>query len=219
MNGRPIKAILYDNDGVLIDSFGASVRRHQRLARRLGLRIPTTKECRAIWGVHWADEFVPHFWPNHIEYFKQEYLKHYSRFCYPSFPGLIEMQRKIKSTGILQGVVSSRDKETLFKRLPQSGFDLDLFFFIQASEDCQFKKPDPRVFQKVWQILRRDGIKKNEVWYEGDTLIDLKAARDFGFNFLAACTGACTRNEFLAAGVPLQQIFASPTDTLRQIIY
>lgn len=62
---------------------------------------------------------------------------------------------EIKENGYLLGVVTDKNLKTLMKGLNNIGCSSDLFDFVSTSDDG-FKKPDSRVFAKMFEKYRPD---------------------------------------------------------------
>lgn len=90
--------------------------------------------------------------------------------------GVRETLKEIKNRGGLTGLVSNVGSASLSKALERLG--LGPFLDIQISRnDARWLKPHPAGIQIV---CRRLGCKAQEVWYVGDSLDDIRAARNAG---------------------------------------
>ena len=90
--------------------------------------------------------------------------------------GVRETLKEIKKRGFLTGLVSNVGGASLSKALERLG----LRSFLDAPvsrNDARWLKPHPAGIQMV---CRRLGCKAQEVWYVGDSLDDIKAARNAG---------------------------------------
>jgi phosphoglycolate phosphatase len=87
-----------------------------------------------------------------------------------------ETLKEIKNRGIMTGLVSNVGTASLSKALERLG--LRPFLNVAVSRnDARWLKPHPAGIQLV---CRRLGCKATEVWYVGDSLDDIKAARNAG---------------------------------------
>jgi phosphoglycolate phosphatase-like HAD superfamily hydrolase len=205
-----LKALILDNDGGLIDSSSIAIARFKRVAKDLGLAPPTKRQIQTIWGRPWH-EVVRYFWPDEHQLFTDTYLADYHTVQYKTFPGLPKQLSRL-SKGLKLAVLTSRDKTTFTRRLAEAGIPTDLFMMITTMDDAPYHKPDPRVFDAIWLELQKLDIKKTEIAYAGDTLIDMQAVKGFGGHFIALCTGPFQRKDFLQAGVPPHLILDTPVD-------
>lgn len=213
MTKLQVGAVLFDNDGVLIDSYQASILAHQRVAKKLKLRVPATHEFQKIWGRHWREIIVPTLWPNDAERFVSAYQPHRHAQRFATFPKLIKTLEYLHGLNIVLGVVTNRDTVTFQSRLADAGIASACFTHIQTADDTPYRKPDPRVFEALWRKLKHN-LEKTDVVYVGDTLDDYHAAKEFGFHFIGITSGPTTKSDFCNAGLPLPRIFKQPADIL-----
>ena len=90
--------------------------------------------------------------------------------------GVRETLKDIKNRGILTGLVSNVGSASLSLALERLGLGLLLDVPVSRN-DARWLKPHPAGIQMV---CRRLGCKAREVWYVGDSLDDIKAARNAG---------------------------------------
>src|SRR3990172_10789404 len=147
----------------------------------------------------------------------RQYLKKYhamERVLLPqAFPEFVPMIRKLKTLGVVTGILTNRWASTdNFYVLRQGGLrfdELDMVItydpsprivklkkvcgLIRGAPACHastpLPKPDPRAFAPALPLLR--GLPKfpASVWYVGDTLIDLQCAKANSFTFVGVLTG------------------------------
>jgi phosphoglycolate phosphatase-like HAD superfamily hydrolase len=108
--------------------------------------------------------------------------------------------RSLFKAGLEVGVVTSILGFLAKSDLIRYGFPVDKFFILQGSDDEPVHKPDPQVFDKALDLLRRKNIPASQTVYVGDALIDYYAARDAGLGFIGIATGFVTKTQFEAAG-------------------
>ena len=95
-------------------------------------------------------------------------------------------------------LVSSVQRELLEVDAPAVGIDLARTFgFVQAQDDCEYKKPDGRVFNPT---LIHFGIAAHKLVYIGDEMKDMVAIEAAGGHFIGVETGMITGEEFDAVG-------------------
>jgi HAD superfamily hydrolase (TIGR01549 family) len=90
--------------------------------------------------------------------------------------GVRETLKEIKNRGFLTGLVSNVGAASLSKAMERLG----LISFLDAPvsrNDARWLKPHPAGLQIV---CRRLGCQAREVWYVGDSLDDIRAARNAG---------------------------------------
>jgi HAD superfamily hydrolase (TIGR01549 family) len=212
---KNVQALICDCDGVLVDSFLPSVEKHQNFARLNGFRVPSIEECAVLWGGHWEEQFVPALWPGQVDEFIAKYkleMQRIGELVYSTFEGLPALLA-VWSNRLPLCVVTNRDRKGTLRKLELARIDESLFGFVQGCDDIPYRKPDPRVFDKVWSYLQQHGVQEKEnVAYAGDTLIDYQAATNFGFPFIGVASFPTAREKFLSVGVTPDHIVDSPVE-------
>ncbi|MBL6665365.1 MAG: HAD-IA family hydrolase [Rickettsiales bacterium] len=101
--------------------------------------------------------------------------------------GAKEMIESIYSQGIMQFVVSNKIGATLRKEAKEVGVD-DKFFSLIGASDANFDKP---ATNPVELAVMGSGIdlKKDEVWFVGDTLTDVECAFNCQVTPVIYCCG------------------------------
>ena len=181
-----IKGIIFDFDGVLINSTRPSMKRHQLTAKQLGLEVPTLRILRSLWGKHWESELLPELaqdmgWTNaELEIYRELYGQQYSLMKFQPIKGLIKMLSRFRKQELILSILSSRDRYSMMIRMKQVNINPQLFAIIQSHSDCEFVKPDLRVFNPVLKKYQELGIKINQIIYIGDTVkFDFQAINDY----------------------------------------
>lgn len=124
------------------------------------------------------------------DYAKIEYAK-------KSFAFTKSALQMLREEGLKLAIVSGVQGELLRLDASDLGVDLGMFDYIQAQEDCEFKKPDGRVFNP---LLTHFGITANRLLYIGDEMKDYRAAKEAGASFVGVLTGMTSKEEFEAVG-------------------
>jgi phosphoglycolate phosphatase len=208
-----VKKIVFDCDGVLIDSVSYGIEDVQLVARSFGCRIPDEQELIACWGLIFK-EFLEKCMPGISLEMYLERRKEIGRdkFLPPRIEGARRTLALLASKYPLS-LISNREILTLTQILEGHEFKMDLFRFIQSASDTKHHKPDPRVFAKLLKIFSAEGIFKEDILYIGDHLVDRDASIGAGLNFIGVLSGGLTtREEFLRAGVSPEHILESIRD-------
>ena len=166
-----MKAILFDLDGVLIDSMDVWYKAlFNVLKKRFGKKIS-------------LGEFRDKFWGKEIEENLQALGldKGLSKECVDNFMLLLdEIQscdgsksfiQELKKWDILLGVVTNTPRYAAFKVLENLGMK-KFFDVILGREDVKKGKPDPEMIQKACSLL---GVSPDDTLLVGDTASDVKA--------------------------------------------
>jgi pyrophosphatase PpaX len=199
-----IKAVIFDIDGVLLDSFEVNLKFFQDLMTKTGYHPPTRdeylgmvhlsmmdaikmlaktaseKEVKKIWEIGRSNEIVRDVEsltiPDGAEAVMEELNKNY-----------------------LLGIVTSRIKESVYES-PELA-RLEKYFKVRVSyQDTANHKPHP---EPLFLAAQKLGIRPEECVYIGDVENDIKAARAAGmkviiysknqFNQADACTSSFVR--------------------------
>ena len=193
-----VKALLFDLDGTLLDTkeliltsfryataavLGASPPDEQ-LASMIG--IPLRKQMQAIDLEH-ADEMMAIYRENN-ERVHDKLIK--------EFPGVAETLQQLKTAGYQLAVVTSKMRKQAVRGL--QFFDLvDLFEFIQGSDDTERHKPEA---EPLLVAAKTMGLDPEQCAYIGDSPYDMQAARAAGMTAVAALWGMYPREKLLEAG-------------------
>ncbi len=144
--------------------------------------------------------------------------------AFPPIPGLADSLQGYHLRNTILAILTSRDRESLERRLAEAGINKDLFEIIQGLNDSEFTKPDPRVFdQMIDEYLAPLGISISEILFVGDIIIsDWDAARNHNpqipfVGITGGDRGVVSREEFVAAGVPEEFILETAVELPRLI--
>lgn len=179
-----IKAVLFDKDGVLMDSEAEYERRRQIFFSERGIDSsgfpdfygsnndviwrtvePNDAERRARLAV----EFV--------ERFKDEPMI-YADYVYPAVRPTLEA---LRARGILTALVSSSPRKFIDRFLDETGLT-ELFDYTVSGEECENHKPAPDVYLRAMGAL---GVHPDEVLVVEDSPLGIAAGRAAGAFVLA----------------------------------
>ncbi|MFB0522340.1 MAG: HAD family hydrolase [Candidatus Bathyarchaeia archaeon] len=195
-----IKAVVFDIDGVLIDSNETIVEAYQETARKLRLRIPPRKEVTDLMGRPLI-EIVKALWANaDVELYTEEYRRLFldGDLIIPEIKGAVDVLRQIRGSGFKIGAVSGKIMFFIEKHLKEAGFDIDWFGTIVSFETTRKHKPDPEPL--IYAINKLDA-KPEETVYVGDAISDYECAKNAKVTYVAVLTGSLTREDLEKLGV------------------
>lgn len=201
------KLILFDLDGVLLDSWEPGLQVVCQLADSAGVKQPKRNFIRKKWG-HTGIRLIQSIFPDLI-YEKQEILRELFReFNNQPLEEEIKIVEHSAETliGLKQankiGLCTNRSfrlKEHL-KKLEKVEFDIILSCDNPAEKQkvlisenhflSKFSKPDQRFFEPALEFAKKQNIEKEKIFFVGDTQVDLEGARNAGINFIGVMTGA-----------------------------
>lgn len=182
-----IKAVLFDVDGVLIDSFKANLKFYQDLAKYAGYNPPTEEAYREMF--HMTMKEVARLLIKDKSQDDQEVTRVWNMGRNKEVPypdkllttptGYKEVIKKLGRKYLL-GIVTSRVRGGVF-RLSQLSDLEDLFKVVVCYEDTDRHKPEP---DPLLLACERLNLKPEEAVYIGDTNTDIKAARSAGMKVI-----------------------------------
>jgi len=173
-----IKAVLFDVDGVLLDSFEGNLRFFNSVIRNFGKKPMTRRQYRKLFYVP-SDKVLLQNFPEKNRKEMREIIRYGSKLA-PDFykfikvnPGVIYTLEKLKNQGLRMGIVTSR------KNIKILGyFSLNKYFRVKVGYlDVKSHKPFP---EPVILALKKLGVQAEEAVYVGDMLSDFQAASKAG---------------------------------------
>jgi phosphoglycolate phosphatase len=128
------------------------------------------------------------------------YYRHISHVYMPElttfFPDVREALEELKGMGLKLGVLSLKQRDLLLCSLEK--YELAQFFDnVTGCEEMPVLKPAP---EALWYVQEQLSVKKDELLYVGDSLVDQKTAGSAGVDFGAMLLGQTTRQEFESNG-------------------
>ncbi len=209
-----IKAILFDLDDTLLKTFETRVEALKQTGRKYYQMEITDEDIKKHWGLP-VTVFLQRLYKN-IEVSEKIVKNYYSvRDSFPSIAhdDAIKTIEKL-SKKFLLGIITAANKRLAQGDLKAAGFKLEHFFFIQTEEDTKVHKPNPKVFEPILKKLNKKGIKKSEIIFIGDHLVDYYAARDAGIIFYGIPDRTVSKKEFEEKGAKTLKSFSDLLNTL-----
>jgi HAD superfamily hydrolase (TIGR01509 family) len=193
-----IRAVLFDLDGVLIDSFDAWYHQFQDALRHFKFEPISEKVFRQHWGRSTADD-VHTFMPGvRISEVRQYFQDHYEE-CMPflkTAPHARDVLRELRTLGLRLGCVTNSHRVIVLSIM--SHLELGEFFdAVVTADDVARPKPAPDMLLK---ICRRLDVMPREAVFVGDTETDLIAGE------AAGCTVIGYRNDTAECVTDLREL-------------
>ena len=192
--GHTIKAVFFDQDGVLYNSMPYHADSWAWAMTKHGLPY-TAMECyrnegRTSTGViqeHHQQMYGKDASPELIEAIYKDKTEHFTQMT-GGFPGIIPNVDKVlyflRSQGVQCWVVTGSGQRNLINALNKT-FD-NVFTGIISSFDVTKGKPDPEPYLKAWE---RSGFKKEECMVVENAPLGVRAAKAAGLFTVAVNTG------------------------------
>lgn len=210
-----IKAIIFDIDGVLLDSFEANLKFFQDLMIKAGYQPPTREEFPEIFHLSMLDAIKALTKSTSEEEIKRIWEMGRSREVgydveLLAMPESAEEIIEALSKNYLLGIVTSRIKESIYEspRLAK----LEKYFKVAVSyQDTTNHKPHPEPLLFAAQKL---GVKPEECVYIGDVENDVKAARAAGMKVIIYSKNKFDQADaYTSSFIKLPELISSLTQT------
>lgn len=184
-----IKAIIFDMDGVLVDSEPFHIEIEKRQFRQNDILV-SEEEHRRYLGVA-SDVMWKEIGQNHnlnfpvenlIEQNKLESIRFFSELDdIPVMPGLIELLEKLQQKNYPRAVASSSFPEIIDLILEKTGLN-KYFDVVVSSREAGKSKPEPDVFLLA---ARKLGVHSENCMVVEDSKNGIKAAKSAGMKCIA----------------------------------
>jgi len=153
LSSNTIQAVIWDLDGVIIDSADEHRRAWQRLARETGVTF-TDADFWATFGKR-NDDIIPQHWGNvskdqlqALADRKELYFREFIREAAAPLPGSMELMRGLHEAGFPQALASSTPIENI--QLIRELLNLDQYLSaLVTGESVARGKPAPDIFLKA----------------------------------------------------------------------
>jgi len=178
----PARAVIFDVDGVLVDSYDAHMRSWLLMGREHGLAI-TEQEFASTFG-QTSREIIARFWGSHLsaqdvealDARKEAIYRGLIREQFPAMDGAVELVDALAAAGFRLAVGSSGPPANVELTLERLG-RATRFDAIVTGRDVTRGKPDPQVFQIAGERL---GLQPARCIVVEDAPVGIAAARAAG---------------------------------------
>lgn len=213
---RPIKLVVFDFDGPILDSFGLAKKSvyktrqrfiDEKIADKRLLPKPTKETFILSWGypgVLTVKKMFPLISDKEAEIFIKTWAENEKEGTLPLVRGAKKALAEIRKEGLATALLTARSHNfnLLFKR-----FGLEKYFdFVQSFANPlvpqekvhanhnfnSSHKDGPEFFSVLADWAEKKNISLTEAVFIDDTLTGLKIAGNAGLNFLGVCTGPLT---------------------------
>jgi pyrophosphatase PpaX len=195
-----IKAVVFDVDGVLIDSNDIIVEAYRKTAEELALRIPSPREVIDLMGRPLV-EIVRTLWMDtDVEFYMKEFRRLFvsEDLVIPEVEGAVDAVRKIRESGFRIGVISGKIMFFIEKHLNEAGFDVNWFEAMVSFETTKKHKPDA---EPLLHAINKLDANPEETVYVGDAISDYECAKNAKVEYFAVLTGCLKREDLEKLGV------------------
>jgi 2-phosphoglycolate phosphatase len=184
MSASP-RAVIFDMDGTLADTFPLVVASWNAAMRRHAGRDATAAEVIARFGmpdpVMIRNALPAHLGDEAVEAYHAHYEREHGSLAQP-FDGITQMLAAIKSRGLLTGVMTGKGRRSAKITLAALAWE-GMFDAVVTGEDVTHQKPHPEGLLKVAQQLN---VSSAECVFVGDSPADIGAGKNAGMRTIVA---------------------------------
>lgn len=197
-SGAPLRLVVFDMDGTLIDSQKHIVASMEHAFRANGLPDPDPAAVRSLVGLplHVAiPRLAPGLDDDRARRVEMAYRENHKialdrgQRDEPAMPGAVEAVRRLDSAGYLLAVATGKGNRGANYALTTLGIR-DLFVSVQTSDTAP-GKPDPTMLRQA--LAEAGGVEPHRAVMVGDTTFDLEMARNAGVPGIAVSWGYHSR--------------------------
>ena len=192
------RAVCFDFDYTLGDATESIVAGFQSAFGEMGLPIPERDAIRATVGYVLEDAYTLLSGDASKEG-RETFRPYYQAVAFPMqeagiplLPGAAELLRGLKKAGVQLAIVSSRRSASILPTMEREGL-LECFSLVIGGGEVTRHKPDP---EGILLALEKLGLKKEEMLFCGDTVLDAGAAKNAGVDFAAVLNGTTKAEGF-----------------------
>jgi len=215
----PTRAVIFDMDGVLVDSYQAHLESWQGLAHAHGQEF-TEQQFAACFG-QTSREIIRYYWSDIVDEEnvaawdaqKEELYREILRADFVEMDGAGELVRALHEAGFALAIGSSGPPANVAVVLDMLTVG-DLFDVAISGMDVHRGKPDPDVFLKTAGKL---GVETKAYLVIEDAPVGIKAARSAGMA-VVAITGTAQRDKLAAADMVVDSLRELTVEVLAELI-
>lgn len=218
-DSQTIQAVIWDLDGVIIDSAEEHRLAWKRLAEETGITF-TDEDFWDGFGQR-NDGIIPKYWgvhtPEEIQALgdrKESYFREYIRKSAAPLPGAIELMAGLKQAGFKQALASSTPLANIVLIDEVLGLQQYLTALV-SGESVKHGKPAPDVFLKAASELH---VEPTSSLVIEDAVAGIQAARSAGMHCIAVTAGK-SKPGLLVADLVVSSLKEVSVERIQQLEY
>ncbi len=214
------RAVIFDVDGVLVDSYQAHYESWQLACRERGLEMTLDqfvatfgRTSREIIGEFWGDQFRTPASVTELDERKESLFRGLLDARFPGMDGAVELIDALTAAGYRLAVGSSGPPENVQLVLSQLG-RRSAFHGVVTGRDVQRGKPDPQVFLLA---AKRAGVPPARCIVIEDAPVGVAAAHTAGMKCIAIASTGRVRASLIAAELVIDSLRELDLDRIATI--
>lgn len=179
------RLIVYDWDGTLADTAYIVADVVNRLRDDCGEKPLKPSEIMNYTGdpdSNWVIELFGKYSDEFAQTYDEYYEEANKRFNVKIFDYVEELVKTVNKFGAYQAILTNKDTHLAIGECKKNSI-FDYFFTILGGDNIPRKKPFPDGVEKIINDLKSEhqiDIQKEDMWFVGDTLIDVATAKNVG---------------------------------------
>lgn len=218
--GKPLKLLILDFDGVVLDLFASYTKILAAVAEEMGL----PRDAIDRWYLRHRDgtlhgnprfkkgiktDLWPHLTDSETESFYWRFRELEEKIGYPEIPGSIKTIQWFRERGVKVALCTMNDERAISWKLRSIGLGRDMLDFVCTREVAKADKPDRAILKPIFEAIP---VSLEEACYVGDWYADIEVAHAAKIRFIAVLSGQVPRHAFIRDGVPDDHIIPMLSD-------
>ncbi len=203
------KALILDFDGTIAETFPIVFKAIETAYAKLGLTAPSREVLYANFGPH--EQALLNKISTSGDALFAEYIKATEKFIVADnlqpFDDIELLLKTAKALGMKICMITGKSKESMEITLKHFGFE-KYFDSLKWGGETGSVKP-----QRFLEIFAELNLKPEEVYYVGDSTMDIDDCKEVGVEILSACWADCAEVDLLKAKNP-NRIFHTVKDLI-----
>lgn len=193
--------VIFDLDGTLLNTIADLAASANYALGALGFAARTEKECRAFVG-NGVTKLLERSLPagaktsQNIEKMRPVFQAHYDLHnadFTTIYPGMASVLKTLADQGVKLAVASNK-YQSATEKLVKHYFPGINFCAIYGARAGQPVKPDPKMVEDILALAQ---VERRNVWYVGDSDVDMQTARNAGLKVTAVLWGFRQKEQLL----------------------